>query len=389
MTGKDFQPVALMLVQMMSGTALATSTADTGADSSARNDAFVLSGFGSLIAGRSFGKCQPADTWMIQDKGACTRYIADWGHDGVYTPRLSLQAESVIGLQLDKRFTDQLSATVQTTSRPIRGQQLELAWAYLSYDITPDLSLQVGRQRLPLFYYSNTQDVGYSYDTIGLSTAVYGWEVSEFNGVALGYHFGVGNGAYRIVGLAGNSRTADAPYARLFWPHRQDIAWSHIRGVNLEFNHQWWSGRLSYSRSRYSQVDGVTGPTLLITGDHAHEQVFKGAALNLELDDWTLRTEAGTAARLGIGVRARFQLVSVSYRLGKFTPTLAYGTYAETTPFKGLVTPARLKVMTATVRYDFQKNMAFKIQFNRYIDYARPQFQGTASMVNFGLNFVF
>ena len=389
MTGKDFQPVALLLVQMLSSGALAALTGEPDPETSARNDGFVLSGFGSLIAGRSFGKCQPADTWMIQEKGACTRYIADWGHDGVYTPRLSLQAESVFGLQVDKRLTDQLRATIQTTSRPIRGQQLDLAWAYLTYDVTPDLSLQIGRQRLPLFYYSNTQDIGYSYDTIGLSTAVYGWEVSEFNGVALSYHFGAGDGAYRIVGLAGNSRAKDAPYARLFWPNRQDIAWNHIRGINLEFNHAWLSGRLSYSRSKYSQVDGVTGPTLLITNDYAHEQVFKGAALNLELDDWTLRTEAGTANRLGIGVRAKFYLVSASYRMGKFTPTLAYGTYAETTPFKGIVTPAHLEVMTATLRYDFQKDMAFKVQFNRYIDHARPQFQGTASMVSFGLNFVF
>lgn len=385
----SLRPVLLaLLAPLLCGSALASPAGDPDAPSSASQHGWSLSGFGSLIGGRSFGACQPANRWMIQEQDACTRYIADWGHDGVYTPRLGLKAESMLGLQLDKRFTDQFRATVQVTSRPIRGQQFELAWAYLSYDLTPALSLQLGRQRLPLFYYSSTQDVGYSYDTIGLSPAVYGWEVSDFNGVSAGYDMGVGDWATRLVAVAGSSTSKDTPYARLFWANPQNIAWRRIRGVHLEFHRQGLSGRVSYSRSRYSQVDAVTGPTLLITNDYAHEQVFKGAALNLDLDNWALRTEAGTADRLGIGVRARFYLVAASYRLGKFTPTLAYGRYAEKTPFSG-VTPASLKVLTATMRYDFQKNMAFKIQFNRYLDYAEPPFQGTASMVNFGVNFVF
>lgn len=45
--------------------------------------------------------------------------------------------------------------------------------------------LQIGRKRLPLYYYSDFQDVGYAYNTVRPSPDVYGWDIVNYNGASL------------------------------------------------------------------------------------------------------------------------------------------------------------------------------------------------------------
>ena len=55
--------------------------------------------------------------------------------------------DSVLGVQASWRFSPQLEAVVQGISRyGYRGDfSPEVAWAYVKYDPTPDLSLRAGR----------------------------------------------------------------------------------------------------------------------------------------------------------------------------------------------------------------------------------------------------
>ena len=45
----------------------------------------------------------------------------------------------------------------QTTAKP------NLEWVYGAYDINANLALQAGRKRLPLLFYSESQDIGMAY----------------------------------------------------------------------------------------------------------------------------------------------------------------------------------------------------------------------------------
>jgi hypothetical protein len=71
---------------------------------------FKVSGFASLVAGRSSGSCQPhALASRYDDSCKCT--VVDWAHGGVITSDWELDVETRAGLQLDWKLDRQWSAT--------------------------------------------------------------------------------------------------------------------------------------------------------------------------------------------------------------------------------------------------------------------------------------
>jgi hypothetical protein len=81
---------------------------------------------------------------------------------------------SKLGAQLSYGVTDTVGVTVQAT---VKAQQDEwkanLEWAYLSWQTNDQLMLRAGRLRSPVYMYSESLDVGYSYPWLRLPDEVY------------------------------------------------------------------------------------------------------------------------------------------------------------------------------------------------------------------------
>lgn len=96
------------------------------------------------------------------------RFIDDGG---------TLKRDSVAGLQLDTKFADQFGATVQAkiAAATASDSRFEgsISWAFLSYRPTNDWLIRGGKQRIPLYLYSETYDVGTTYDFARLPTEMY------------------------------------------------------------------------------------------------------------------------------------------------------------------------------------------------------------------------
>ena len=56
-----------------------------------------------------------------------------------------------------------LSVTGQIVARGVNDFDANFEWAYISYEINDNWTVQAGKKRLPLFYYSDFFDVGYAY----------------------------------------------------------------------------------------------------------------------------------------------------------------------------------------------------------------------------------
>ncbi|MEO8857921.1 MAG: hypothetical protein ABI343_13135 [Burkholderiaceae bacterium] len=129
---------------------------------------FSLSGFGTLGYARS-------------DRSyAYQRFIDDKG---------TLRRDSVAGLQLDAKLTDQIGATVQVKAAPDTNNdaryEASVSWAFVSWRPTDDLLLRAGKQRLPLYLHSQNYDVGVTYDFARLPTEMYSISPSnDFTGVS-------------------------------------------------------------------------------------------------------------------------------------------------------------------------------------------------------------
>lgn len=107
------------------------------------------------------------------------RYITDNG---------SWERDSVIGGQVDARFSPHWSATVQLRAAPAIDQDnawaLDASWAFVAWRPNNDWLLRGGKLRVPLYLYSETQDVGAATEFARLPAEQY-WiaPTSDFTGL--------------------------------------------------------------------------------------------------------------------------------------------------------------------------------------------------------------
>ena len=150
---------------------------------------YSLSGFGTLGYARSN---QP---YTYQ------RFIDDGG---------TLKRDSVAGLQMDARFSDNFGATVQLLASPAtdtdRRYDATVAWAFLSWRPSNDWLVRAGKQRIPLYLYSQTYNVGVTYDFARLPTEMYSISPSnDFTGLSVGKTWDLDDGELGLDGYWGAS----------------------------------------------------------------------------------------------------------------------------------------------------------------------------------------
>jgi hypothetical protein len=117
---------------------------------------FSASGFGTVGYARS------------DQSYAYQRFIDDGG---------TFWRDTLAGLQIDARFDEKFGATAQFKLAPATNNDDEfkgtVSWAFLSWRPTNDWLFRAGRQRIPLYLYSQTHDVGVTYDFARLPTEMY------------------------------------------------------------------------------------------------------------------------------------------------------------------------------------------------------------------------
>ena len=108
---------------------------------------FSLSGFGTL----GFAKSDKPYKYQ--------RFVDDGG---------TFRRDSVAGIQLDAWLSPSVGATVQALASPSSNHDDRfdgtLAWAFVSWRPTNDWLVRVGKQRIPLYLYSQTYNVGTTYE---------------------------------------------------------------------------------------------------------------------------------------------------------------------------------------------------------------------------------
>lgn len=346
------------------------------------------SGFASLVVGRSTGACVSDAGMATSYQSDCTRYIADWAHAGVYSQDWSASQETRAGVQLTWTPTKDWSATTQITARMRPDQHLNLEWAYLSWTPSPAWTLQAGRKRLPLYFYSDFQDIGYAYNTIRPSPDVYGWDVVNYNGLSAAWRTELSGWNLRVEGLYGGETSKKNPYSKIVSDDLLDVRWSGIVGAVAELEHDWFSARLSYIRSDFQQGLHGQGWAPLADGSMKGRQSFIGLALNADPGDWVLRSEFGRSKRPAIGYDADYYLATVGHRFGPWTPTVGISQYKEKARVADYAALDTRSLLIA-VRYELNASSALKLQWDRVREHGAQPFAGNANAVTAAWDLVF
>lgn len=334
---------------------LALSCLAMGIATSALAVDFSGSGFLTLAAGKKFDSELPDGYTVV-----------DYGQAGIYDDNdWSLGPDSKLGLQGVLTFNPQWSATAQVVSRGAQDGKINLEWLYATFQPTDALTLQVGRKRLPLFYYSESQDVGISLPWVRLPPQAYGWDVVNFTGANLLHRGNLGDWSSNLEVFYGNEKRKENPYQEIYITRgtTADEKWTDIVGADWTLSRDWLELRFSAIRSNW-EVDGTNNGS----------QTFLSAASMIDYENWVVRAELSKIDRPDIPDTEEHDwaaMFGVGYRMGKWLPML---TYAE---FHGNYdnpdwSDERTVDISLSLRYDLSSSSAIKLQYDIFRDNSTP-----------------
>ncbi|MCW8090262.1 porin [Alteromonas sp. ASW11-130] len=334
-----------------------------------------------------------------------------------YDDDFSFDQQSLFAIQLSGDVNEKLTATGQLVARGENDYEVDFEWAYMTYAHTDNLSISAGRLRVPLFRYSASLDVGYSYHWVAPPQSVYGVVFNNIDGVRVDYNnfkgdleynfqfaYGNINPAFSVGGLPGNVEGNNAATATL------EVAYGNFkaRGVLGRGDFTFNLDALSPALSGLNQIDPALTDLVDVRDDTG---VFTGLGLEYDNFDWFISGEITE-----ITVDDSYYVDRVNYyvtagvRLDKFTPfvTAEWTDAEDDIKFLDEVTnfPEPIRTQAATiitglqqaffdkgntyslgVRYDWDTNVALKADVTKYDSDLNDA--DDASLVRFAVNYVF
>ncbi len=364
--GRRLRIVVLMLCGLLAAGGVA---ADAG-------DSFSINGFGTLGAVRTTTDDVEFVRDLSQARGATDHWTA--------------KTDSVLGLQANWQVNPQWQAVAQVLSRYRydRTFRPEMAWAFVKYDPSPNISLRAGRLGTEFFMLADSRWVGYSILTVR-PPGDYFWHLPFYSihGADAALALPLGEGVLRGKVFYGLSRGL-IPLAREQW----DIRRSPMAGTYLEYQ---WGGlqvRASYANIRFrndlplasvlAREKGVVLPAvaadyLKTRGTRTHyyslgmvydKGPFQAQLMLNHIDQGTNALSDSNAGYLLLG-----------YRLGEVTPFVGYsrvrsrnianpslGNAAADAVATYVIEDSRAEQSTvfAGARWDVARNVAIKAQWD-------------------------
>lgn len=331
--------------------------------------------------------------------GAQSQFVADRPNRGIYDDDLSFKPDTLLGLQISSDLSQELSITAQFTAAGGEDFDAEIQWFYLTYGLSDDLDLMAGKQRLPLFFYSDFLDVGYAYHWIRPPVETYNATNNTYEGVQLLYRFSNGDWDSRVqtyVGQAANeSLSIDG-----------DLNIDDLIGVVLYTNRDWLQLRATYVQGD-AYFDNASRNGLPQDDNHPVSAYFWGVAAKADFDQLFIVTEYVTdveedplAPDQSIGTEeSRGWYISAGYRIGSLIPHITYAEFENdlSEEVASYITTQQEGNSSWTVglRWDFHPAAAFKTEFTRSSDESGSEYRalkgktGSVELFSFGVDLTF
>jgi hypothetical protein len=349
-----------------------------------------------------------------------------------YDDTISFSEESLFAIQISGDINEKMTATGQLVARGENDYSPDFEWAYLSYAATDSLSINVGRFRVPLFNYSSSMDVGYSYHWITVPNTVYNVPFNNLDGIRVDYSNYVGDWEYNLALSMGTfSGVAESLAA--------EASGDNVILISGEAVYDWFKFRavagtakttIDLATSTNSDINSLNSGfnalssvgfaslenDLQISNDTGE---FYGLSVQIDKFDWFVNAEVVSISvedsffvdeetyYLTAGIRTGAWTPSITYEKSKSTPELkftdqianlsslvALGVPEETV--NGLTAAAlgsQLSqeadedIWTVAIKYDYASNIALKADISKYSDGVDES--SDATLVRFALNYIF
>jgi hypothetical protein len=336
-----------------------------------------ISGFTSINAGKVL-----SGTGVPQFGIDEPTFLADYPIVSTYNTDISFKPESLFGLQVKADLGEGLSATAQIVSRGANDFETKFEWAYISYEINDSWTVQAGKKRLPLFYYSDFYDVGYAYVWMRAPADNYTWQIFNYNGVNALYTGELGD--WSISGNIYYGREDDKENKLLsdfFFQEPTREIWKDMLGGVLHGSNDWLELRatvMTYTNQRYR-----SGEPELWDGKDERDGTFYGFAANADFGDLFVLSELN---RLDLDGNLDTVMLTLGYRLDSLTPFISYSAFEQKEGDDG----EDHNTTSVGLRWDFHSNAAFKIQYDEVKDNSTSlAVAGDSKVITIGIDMVF
>ncbi|OWJ89750.1 hypothetical protein B6S59_29740 [Pseudomonas sp. A46] len=197
-----------------------------------------------------------------------------YGVSGQTTDSWRGEQLSKFGAQLSYGITDTVGLTLQATAKAYADEwKANLEWAYLSWQSTDNLMLRFGRLRTPVYMYSESIDVGFSYPWLRLPDEVYSQvQLSNYEGADLIYSLPSSIGLTSFQVAIGQAKNRE----EFYFDDKFDVDYSKIFGASVSLaTNDMGSFRLGYVeadieteiRGSYIDIFGNPGSDALLALD--------------------------------------------------------------------------------------------------------------------------
>ena len=334
-------------------------------------------------------------------------FVADPGYGGVpsslnsnaaYTDKLSFSPDSNYGLQIGSNLGDGLKVTALLTGRGSTDYETEIEAMYLSYQIVPNTTLQFGRQRIPLFYYSDFFDVGYAYHWIRPPVEVYANTLINYDGASIINKGSLPFVSYKLKVYAGSAKNESSRFGNLVG--------ESLAGLNAELSTDWLRIGATLLNGDFHTVGTSTDE------DNSQSVWFGSLSANLTFGDFFALGEytyagsqeegAALASPAGGGREVLVSdtdamMFSTGYQIGSFTPHFSYSKSKNTVEINPNLPEQESgkSAVTFGIRWDFHSSSAFKVEYTSTTDESSDiiiQNSGNsleAKIVSFGYDVIF
>ncbi len=274
--------------------------------------------------------------------------------EGIIDEDATFKEDTTLGIQISAPVSDRFSLTGQLVARGTEDYDVDASWAYASFEASDELTLRIGRLRVPFFYYSDFLEVGFAYNWVRPPTEVYRIGFSSVDAIDATYNIELGDieSSFQVyygrfdddVNIGGN----EIPFEL-----------TNFAGAVATFTWNEFSTRLTYH-----QAD-IEAPTLGIGTDDPEESWFGGIAFiyddgdNLAVAEWTTIDHEAVALVDDVAWLAMY-----ARRLNdQFTVHVTYANEDDAQDETGqdaLINDQESYI--GGVRYDIESNVALKLE---------------------------
>lgn len=274
---------------------------------------------------------------------------------------------SKFGAQLNYGITDTIGATLQLTAKPAQDEwKANVEWAYFSWQANDNLMLRAGRLRTPVYMYSESIDVGFSYPWLRLPDEVYSQvQLSNYEGLDAVYNLPLSFGSLAFQVAGGQAKNRDI----FAFDDMHDIDYEKLFGANISLStNDYGTLRVGYVEADISsEIEGVVRLPALAGGgvitqafQTYDKQKGKFTSIGYQYDNGTWLTSNEWTSRVieadGFGSVDAFYLMG-GRRVGEF---LTHVTYAQLDDDAG-----RQNSWTLGLNYNLLPNVVLKSEYKR------------------------